>query len=78
MSTLRTQMTHDMLVRGLAKQTQKSYLRAVTGLASLPIVGLTSFRIATCSATWCISSRSDISPGAPAIPSSTADGSSIT
>ena len=32
-STLRTQMTHDMLVRGLAAQTQKSYLRAVTGLA---------------------------------------------
>jgi hypothetical protein len=35
MSTLRTQMTHDMLVRGLAEQTQKSYLRAVTGLAQL-------------------------------------------
>lgn len=33
MSTLRTQMTHDMLVRGLAEQTQKSYIRAVTGLA---------------------------------------------
>jgi integrase/recombinase XerD len=33
MGTLRTQMTHDMLVRGLAEQTQKSYLRAVTGLA---------------------------------------------
>ena len=32
MSALRTQMTHDMLVRGLAEQTQKSYLRAVTGL----------------------------------------------
>lgn len=32
MGTLRTQMTHDMLVRGLAEQTQKSYLRAVTGL----------------------------------------------
>ena len=33
MGTLRTQMTHDRLVRGLAEQTQKSYLRAVTGLA---------------------------------------------
>src|SRR5262244_1541406 len=33
MSTLRTQMTHDMLVRGLVEQTQKSYIRAVTGLA---------------------------------------------
>jgi Phage integrase, N-terminal SAM-like domain len=33
MGTLRTQMTHDMRVRGLAEQTQKSYLRAVTGLA---------------------------------------------
>ena len=33
MGILRTQMTHDMLVRGLAEQTQKSYLRAVTGLA---------------------------------------------
>jgi len=26
-------MTHDLLVRGLAEQTQKAYLRAVTGLA---------------------------------------------
>ena len=33
MSTLRTQMTHDMLVRGFAEQTQKSSIRAVTGLA---------------------------------------------
>jgi hypothetical protein len=33
MSTLRTQMTHDMLVRGLAEATQKSYLHAVTDLA---------------------------------------------
>jgi integrase/recombinase XerD len=33
MSTLRTQMTHDMLVRGLAEQAQKSYIRVVTGLA---------------------------------------------
>jgi integrase/recombinase XerD len=36
MSTLRTQMPHDMLVRGLAEQTQKSSLRAVTGLAQFP------------------------------------------
>ena len=33
MSALRTQMTEDMIVRGLAKATQESYLRAVTGLA---------------------------------------------
>lgn len=33
MSTLRTQMAHDMTVRGLAEKTQTSYLRAVRGLA---------------------------------------------
>ena len=33
MSTLRTQMTHDMIVRGFTKGTQKAYLRAVTALA---------------------------------------------
>ena len=33
MPSLRTQMTHDMTVRGLAKVTQANYLRAVTGLA---------------------------------------------
>ena len=33
MSTLRTQMTHDMIVRGFTKATQKSYLHAVTDLA---------------------------------------------
>ena len=33
MSALRTQMTHDMIVRGLTPGTQKSYLRAVTDLA---------------------------------------------
>ena len=33
MSTLRTQMTHDMIVRGFTKATQKSSLRAVTDLA---------------------------------------------
>jgi hypothetical protein len=33
MSTLRTQMTYDMLVRGLAEQTQRSYvLMASRGL----------------------------------------------
>jgi len=33
MSTLRTQMTHDRIVRGFTKATQKSSLRAVTDLA---------------------------------------------
>jgi len=33
MSTLRTQMTQDMIVRGLAKGTQKAYLLAVTELS---------------------------------------------
>jgi integrase/recombinase XerD len=33
MSTLRTQMTHEMIVRGLAKSTQADYLRAVAHLA---------------------------------------------
>jgi hypothetical protein len=33
MSSFRIQMTNDMIVRGLAKATQASYLRAVTRLA---------------------------------------------
>lgn len=33
MSTLRTKMTQDMIVRGLAKGTQKAYLHAVTELS---------------------------------------------
>jgi hypothetical protein len=53
MSTLRTQMTHDMLVRGLAEQTQKSYtplgrlrdLRMLSARASY--AGLNSSKIAS-------------------------------
>ncbi len=30
MTTLRTKMTQDMIVRGLAQSTQKAYLHAVT------------------------------------------------
>jgi integrase/recombinase XerD len=33
MSPLRTQMTHDMIIRGLTQGTHKAYLRAVTELA---------------------------------------------
>jgi hypothetical protein len=34
MSTLRTQMTQDMIVRGLDKTTQHAYLHAVTELSA--------------------------------------------
>ena len=33
MSTLRTQMTQDMIIRGLATSTQQAYLHAVTELS---------------------------------------------
>ena len=34
MSNLRTKMTQDMIVRGLATSTQKAYLHAVTELSN--------------------------------------------
>ncbi len=33
MTPLRQRMIHDLTIRGLAENTQKSYLQAVTGLA---------------------------------------------